>query len=679
MRKPVLFLLVIVGLSLPRQLHPQDEEPRALFSRAYALYSQGSLSEAESSFVQTLDRGFPLEDYSLYFLGLIQNSRGEWANGRNYLLQLKQNFPQSLWSSQADLQLAKASLGEKDYPRAAGELRAVQGPTIKREIAEQASYLLAQVYELQGDVKKAYSSYQELRKNSPLSRWAAQARREVKKIREQQPESFALNTPEALTAEADLLIREREYDEAEKTYRKLLEAAPEGKQRSRFLMGLANVYRALRKRDEAISILTEIVSRYPDSPEGSDALYRLAVAYWNRDDNTRALEYFDRFKRRYPKSAVIDFPYFASARIYESLARWEDALRSYREFTKRFSDSKWLTEALWREAWIYYLRSDYEQAYASFKRLAGLPAVEGYKNAALYWQGRTAEKLERPDEARQLFLQLLNGKEDTYYKGPAERRLAGLGTPAESTKTTITQSLPEPAPSLQPDFSFHLTRAQELAQISLKQLAVNELDEIQNLAAGDLSLNIILMREYARNQAYSRIVALSSKLGISSEELERYRYPLAYWENIQKVAEENGIDPYLVLALIRQESLFDPKALSPASAYGLMQLLPSTAARTAAQVGLPPPQPERLFEPELNLNLGIHHLRELLQLYSGDLVKAIAAYNAGQNAVARWQRQIVTDDPQEFIERIPYAETRLYVKLVLRNHLNYQRMYGNPR
>lgn len=187
------------------------------------------------------------------------------------------------------------------------------------------------------------------------------------------------------------------------------------------------------------------------------------------------------------------------------------------------------------------------------------------------------------------------------------------------------------------------------------------------------------MREYARLGAYGRSVALANQLSPSSEELDRYRYPLAYWDGIQKTAKDTGLDPYLVLGIIRQESLFDPKVVSPASAYGLMQLLPSTAGRTAAQLGLPPPPREKLFEPDLNLTLGMYHFKELLQLYSNNPIKAIAAYNAGQDAVARWEKQIITDDPEEFIERIPYSETRLYVKLVLRNHLNYQQLYGNAR
>ena len=165
----------------------------------------------------------------------------------------------------------------------------------------------------------------------------------------------------------------------------------------------------------------------------------------------------------------------------------------------------------------------------------------------------------------------------------------------------------------------------------------------------------------------------------STEELARYRFPLAYWDTVQKLAKENGIDPYLVVALIRQESLFEPQAISPAAAFGLMQLLHSTAARTAARMKLSPPPRDALFEPEINLTIGIHHLKELLEGYSNNLVKAIAAYNAGENAVSKWEARLAAEDDDEFIERIPYPETQLYVKLVLRNFRVYRKIYGEQK
>jgi soluble lytic murein transglycosylase len=187
------------------------------------------------------------------------------------------------------------------------------------------------------------------------------------------------------------------------------------------------------------------------------------------------------------------------------------------------------------------------------------------------------------------------------------------------------------------------------------------------------------MREYARNRAYSHSVAIANQLPEGYAERDRYRFPLAYWEAVQEKARERGIDPLLVLALIRQESLFDARARSPAAALGLMQLIPSTATRVAKQAGLSLPGHEKLFEPEINLSLGTHYLKSLLDRYANNWHKALAAYNAGESAVDRWEKEIATDDMEEFVERIPYLETRQYVKLVLRNHRAYQRLYEQLR
>jgi soluble lytic murein transglycosylase len=209
-------------------------------------------------------------------------------------------------------------------------------------------------------------------------------------------------------------------------------------------------------------------------------------------------------------------------------------------------------------------------------------------------------------------------------------------------------------------------------------MAVAELDEMGR-AKPPSRLRTLLMREYFRNQAYARSLALANQLPGSNGERNFYRFPLAFWNMVKQHAEERGLDPYLVLALIRQESLFDTRARSSAAALGLMQLLPSTAKRIAKQIGIASPSQENLFEPEVNLALGTQYLKDLLQRYSNNWFKAIAAYNAGESAVDRWEKEIVTDDIEEFVERIPYIETRGYVKLVMRNHRIYKKLYDSSK
>ena len=677
-----LFIYLYVPLSLlclPGSPGAQEKTVRELFTEAYTFFSQNRLAEAESLFVKTLNRGSPLEDYSLYFLGEIFLSRGDADSAGRYFGQVKQKFPLSVWAPRAELQFAKIMLAAKDYAAARERLYEIRNTAPPREIADEALFLLGQLHETMGELTQAYSVYQELRRSSPLSSWSPMARKEVNRLREEQPQLFGLTRVEALLHEGELLARERQYEEAERVYRTLVDLAPRGPLRPRFLMGLANVLRAARKREEAIPVLTEIVEKYPGSSQGPNALYRLAEIYWNRDENLKALDYFKQLRDRYPKSSFNDLAHIASARIYESLGKPGDALRLYQDFAKRFPDSPMREETQWRSAWIHYLQGDNDRAYAAFHRLAAVKGEGRYKTGALYWQARTVQRLGRSDEAKQIFFQILNAPEESYYKGPAARWLEKMGAAVEEKKTTSSNLFPETVPPSSPDSSFHLSRAQELAEISLNQLAVTELDEIRNSSNDDLPTKFTLIREYARNGAYGRSVALANQIPSPSDELNRYRYPLAFWETIQKITEERSLDPYLVVALIRQESMFDPKALSPASAYGLMQLLPSTAVRAAIQLGLSPPQPQKLYEPELNLNLGTLHLKELLQLYSNNVIKAIAAYNAGENAVARWEKQIMAEDEDEFIERIPYGETRLYVKLVLRNHRIYQKIYNSHR
>src|SRR6267154_1245140 len=152
------------------------------------------------------------------------------------------------------------------------------------------------------------------------------------------------------------------------------------------------------------------------------------------------------------------------------------------------------------------------------------------------------------------------------------------------------------------------------------------------------------------------------------------------WPNrraVEAEAAEFGVDPLLLVAIVRQESVFDAQALSPAGARGLAQLLPGTAALTARGLDVTF-YPEWITVPDLNLHLGAAHLQELLQRFGGRVDVAAAAYNAGSSPVKRWLERPGADDPDEFVELIPYQETRGYVRAVLRNRELYRALYVTP-
>ncbi|HWH78799.1 MAG TPA: transglycosylase SLT domain-containing protein, partial [Candidatus Binatus sp.] len=396
--------------------------------------------------------------------------------------------------------------------------------------------------------------------------------------------------------------------------------------------------------------------------------------YWNRHENARAFEYFKTILEKYRSSGYADRALYASADIHEYFGRKEEAIQSYSNVQEQFPKSTVRDDAAWRLAWLYYRNGDFQIAQATFRTLT--QSKNGpFATASIYWQARIAEKLGDTETAKQLHRQIVNGGEESYYQALSLRSLERLGAPSEFSKPAPPVAVSEPDPPLRPEITFHLARARELAALALYPLAVSEFDEVNRRANAKEPIRALLMREYFRSQAYGRSLNLANQLPYSQSERDLYRYPLAYWDSVQQKAQERGLDPYLILALIRQESLFNTRARSPAAALGLMQLIPPTAARVAKQIGLPAPTQEKLFDPELNVTLGTQYLKDLLDRYSNNWFKAVAAYNAGEAAVDRWEREIVTDDIEEFVERIPYVETRGYVKLVLRNHRIYKRLY----
>jgi soluble lytic murein transglycosylase len=152
-------------------------------------------------------------------------------------------------------------------------------------------------------------------------------------------------------------------------------------------------------------------------------------------------------------------------------------------------------------------------------------------------------------------------------------------------------------------------------------------------------------------------------------------YPKPFWKYVQAYAAANGLNPYRVLSIMRQESAFNPRARSHAGASGLMQLMPKTARQVSRTLQLPRFRQAMLFRPASNIALGTHYIAAQIERYNGNRVLALAAYNAGPHRAHRWRKKWAHLSLDEFIEHIPFQETRLYVKLILRNMMAYEYLY----
>jgi soluble lytic murein transglycosylase len=674
-RLTVLLLTLALG-ALPAHVFGQTNDPNEIFAKAYGLYTKGKSSDARELFERIIDPKFRLADYSQYYLAVINYDLGNWEQARQALAQLKQRFPQSIWIQPAALLQAKIDIAEKNYGSAEETLRQLRAEkTANREIMEEAQYLQAQIREAQGDPVRAHALYNTVRDSAPNSRWAAAARKAQNGLRQAFPDLFAFQTIDALTAEADRLARERQSNEAESLYKKLLNNSADTSARLTYLTKLANLFLSTRSRNDAIPTLELIARDFPDSPEAPKALYQIGQIYWNRHENAQALEYFQLILEKYPTSEYVDRARFAAADIHEYFGRRSEAIQLYSDIIKLSPPGQIRDDAAWRLAWLYYRTGDLVSAFDTFSILTKQSGNGPFGTAALYWQGRITEKSGEYERARQIYRQIAANAVESYYQTLSWRALQRLGDAGEEPKSIVATTPEETDPPMAPDLLFHLSRARALSSLSLQHLASAELDEVNRGAKPTNHMRAFLMREYFKTGGYARSLQLANQLPSSRRDREPYRYPLAFWQLIQQKSQERGLDPYLVVALIRQESLFDTRARSPAAALGLMQLLQPTAARVAKQIGLAVPTPEMLFDPDVNLTLGMQYLKDLLARYSNNRQKAIAAYNAGESAVDRWEKEIPSDDIEEFVERIPYVETRGYVKLVLRNQQIYKSLY----
>ena len=644
----------------------------AEFVRAFRHYTDGDHSRAETLFrIALADTTLVLGDYALYYLGRIASETGKHDEARGYLKRLKKSFPKSIWALEASFLRVELDLAQKRYQAAIRGAAALKKTASGREARARAAYYLGRAHEAVGEDRKAHAFLQEARRRGPRSTWGSRARERVRELRRKNPKRFGFRNADAMLREGRQLQRERDYPAAADLYQRILR---ETNFRRLSLEGLAEVYRKMRLRDEEEQILRRYMRHYPKRAEAGTALTRIATIQWNRDDNAGALQTLGEFRRKYPGHLRRRFAVYVIGRIHESMDQWEAAIRTYRLlFAKEHRYSRFRNDAAWRLAWIHYRRSDYPAARALFHEIAGRRG--NLKVAATFWEARTAEKQKELVTAGRLYRRVVRKDPESYYAVLASRRLAGLGVTLPDPLSPKRPREKAGAPRLDARARFHLDRARALARLGLDQLAHPELDRVRRHAKRSTGLKLLLMREYARTQAYHRSLSLAVASPPSPETL-RLRYPLAHWDAVRRHAAENGLDPYLVLSLMRQESLFRPRAVSSANALGLMQLLHETARNEASLMGLPEPEARLLFDPELNIRLGVHHLKGLLEHYAHSEAKALAAYNAGKGAVERWTRNFASTEDVEFVERISYRETRQYVKAVLRNYHAYRKLYG---
>jgi soluble lytic murein transglycosylase len=348
--------------------------------------------------------------------------------------------------------------------------------------------------------------------------------------------------------------------------------------------------------------------------------------------------------------------------------RDKDARQTLTALLKRFPTGRHATNARFRAGMIAYIQGDRKAAAAEFDSLIARDSNSTEALAAAYWAGRSYAALGDKSRGNARWRSIISKEPLSYYAVLAAKRL----------DTTLVASDRSPSNyGKVPAVDTAMNRIVELRDVGMDVEAGFENDRLFRDALSNPTRMVATAHALAGSDQASRSIALGRRaideIGRSPENYRLY-FPVLERETLIASSKENGLDPVLVAALIRQESNFNPLATSPAGARGLMQLMPAVGKTVAESKGIGPWDPQLLYEPATNIKLGTAHLSGLARKYP-EVVKVLAAYNAGESRVEKWSSKTGAGDPEVFTERIPFVETRDYVRTILRNRAYYQALY----
>ncbi len=442
-----------------------------------------------------------------------------------------------------------------------------------------------------------------------------------------------------LVERASNLIKRSEYKEAELDLKKAL-SMDDGKNREEILRNLAHCLFRQKEYKEAAALY----DRVHDAYFKARSLYRSG----DRAEFDKALNELMAGKDRRTGDLLVAV---GADRSREK--NFEEALRIYNYILEHFPAES--EDATWGIGWTYYMAAEYKKAAPVFSSLYAKYGDPKY----LYWQARSIEA--QSGDAKNLY-HVLAGLENNFYSAVAcARNKEKIGRPA-SSRDLLDDALSKEG--------HRFDRVEALLSLGMNGEAVTELLFISkklDSPAGLLSI-ISKLQELGEFRRSIRMATMNPY----TEKLHRFWYPLAFWDDVAKISKKHDMDPFVVLAVMREESRFDTDAKSLAGAIGLMQIMPKTAYRLDKHLKLGITRESHIRDAVNNITLGTYYLKSLFSEFKS-LSRVVAAYNAGESIVKKWEQEGNYKAADEFIEDIPFAETRNYVKKVLTSVFQYKR------
>ena len=685
-RVPVLATLAFAGITV--SLAAQGDVVSELKSAVAALQSNREASAA--AMLKGLDRKLPkIADYIAWFRATAEFNIGNYAAVPAAL--------EPVWSQKPTSPLIgrAALLGAQAYQQTSNTAAAVS--LLRKYYTSipqpQGDLALAKAFAAAGDPVSAAVYAQRVYYGYPVASEAAEADALAANLEAQLGEKYPPVLGNAMLGRALKLLDTGQTDKARKELIALvpLLTGPE-RDTAQVKIGVAQ-YNA-KDTKAAQKYLAGLVVESPDAD--AERMYYLLLCARRASDHDSMNGVLNQLASLHANSTWRLEALLAVANSY-LIENQVDAYEPlYRACFESFPKEARAAGCHWKVTWAHYLRRKDDARDLLREHLRLFPNSDE-SSAALYFLARLAEGSDDPAAARAYYGEIIREYPNYFYTGLARERLAALPATAAAPSAPVSDFLRTVAfntrarvRNFEPNATakLRLERARLLAAAGLDDWAETELrfaaqiedqPHVMGLELATMANRrsqpdkaLRYLKRYAPDYLYLRIDS-------APDEFWKLAFPLPYRADFERFARQNNLDPFLFAALARQESEFNPKAVSESSARGLTQIMPPTGRELSRQLRMKPYSTASLFQPQVNLKLGSFYLKSLTDSVEGRLEAALAAYNAGLSRAKTWSTWGEFREAAEFVETVPFTQTRQYIQIVLRNADIYRQLYANEK
>jgi soluble lytic murein transglycosylase len=626
-----------------------------------------------------------LADYALFMRASALEQAGKTQEARAVYQQLMQQHPASMRAREAALRAAALLLKSGD---------AAAVPLLLKDLvaANDAAALLttAKAYEQASDQNRALASYRQLYFFAPDSDESAEAATAITRL----GSTASPATTEEAMSRADRLYSAKKFNDALNAYSDAFAKFPATATTENQLRRGIAAY-SLRKTPEAVAALSAVPTSAGETK--AEALFYLAQTYARARQWQQARTTAEEMRRTFPNSSFTPRAFVAVGQIAKEAKITGEASYFLRAAVNGFSNSIEVAQAQFDLAWEAHEAKNYGESSRMLTEHLAFYADRNTDNRGRsgYWAARDSERSGKLAEARALYEAMQARYDANWYGYLAKQRLDVISRttpaktfPADSVVARAVENLKTVTVAEETagaDEETRIIKADQLSNIGLDDWALKELAKAGEKAGDSPKVNLAIAQIYRSDDDNVRALntlrrSFPDYSQMKPEEMTREQwdvfYPLAYWDIIVQESKAKDLDPYQVAGLIRQETIFTTRARSSANAYGLMQVLVPTARLTARKYGVGREiTVESLYEPRLNIQLGTAYLRDQIDKF-GRIEYVAAAYNAGPGRAVAWKASLPFEI-DEWAEAVPFKETRGYIQGVVRNRLQYLRLYDD--